>query len=129
MNEVLVIDDEPSVGGALKLILEDSGYRVAVALNGRDGIEQARRKQFCLTITDMYLPDMTGLDVINSLRGAWPPDNFILITSHKSDEVLFAARECGVTLLHKPFPPTEILRLMASSLAGSGKSGGSHRQP
>jgi DNA-binding response OmpR family regulator len=122
MSEVLVIDDEPSVSSALKLILEDSGYRVAVALNGRDGIEQARRKRFCLTITDMCLPDMTGLDVINSLREGWPPDNFILITSHKSDEISFAARECGVTLLHKPFPPAEILQLMETSLAGCGRT-------
>jgi DNA-binding response OmpR family regulator len=122
MSEVLVIDDEPSVGSALKLILEDSGYRVAVALNGHDGIEQARRKRFCLTITDMCLPDMTGLAVIDSLRGERSRDNFILITSHSSDEISFAARECGVPLLLKPFPPSEILRLMATTLAECGRT-------
>jgi CheY-like chemotaxis protein len=112
--EVLVIDDEPSVGLALKIILEDSGYRVAVAVNGRDGIEQARRTQFRLTITDMCLPDMTGFDIINALCGGRPPDKFILITSHNSDEALFPARECGVRVLLKPFTPPEILQLAAA---------------
>lgn len=116
--EVLVIDDEPSVGIALKIILEDSGYCVAVALNGRDGIEQARRKQFCLTITDMCLPDMTGFDIINTLCGDRPPDKFILITSHNSDDVLSPARDCGVKVLFKPFTPPDILQL-AASLVGS----------
>jgi DNA-binding response OmpR family regulator len=70
----------------------------------------------------MCLPDMSGLDVINSLREGWRQDNFILITSHKSEEVLFAARECGVTLLHKPFPPAELLQVMETSLAGCGRT-------
>ena len=119
--EVLVIDDEPSVGFALKMILEDSGYRVAVALTGRDGIERARGKKFCLTITDLRLPDMTGFDVINSLCADWPPDNFIIITSHDSDDVLSPARTRGVPVLLKPFTPSAILQLVAATLAGGGR--------
>ena len=42
-GRVLIIDDEPSVADALRVILEDEGFSVAVAANGRDGIAEARR--------------------------------------------------------------------------------------
>lgn len=114
----LVIDDEPSVAGALKMILEDSGYRVSVALTGRDGIEQSRRGRFCLTITDLRLPDMTGFDVIDAVCRDDPRGRFILITSHGSEEVSAEARGCGAAdVLLKPFPPSEILQLVKSTLA------------
>jgi DNA-binding response OmpR family regulator len=115
---ILVVEDEPSVAGALKLILEDSGYRVSVALTGRDGIEQSRRGRFCLTITDLRLPDMTGLDVMNAACRVNPRSQFILITSHGSEEVEAEARNCGAAgFLLKPFPPSEILQLVRSTLA------------
>ncbi|HYG11433.1 MAG TPA: response regulator [Pyrinomonadaceae bacterium] len=117
-GEVLVIDDEPSIAEALKMILEDSNYRVSIALTGRDGIEQARRGQFCLTITDLRLPDMTGFDIIDAICRDKPESLFILITSHGSEEVLAEAQNCGVAgFLLKPFPPSEILQLVASTLA------------
>ncbi|HEX5706251.1 MAG TPA: response regulator [Pyrinomonadaceae bacterium] len=116
--EVLVIDDEPSVAYALKMILEDTGYRVAVALTGRDGIEQSRHGRFCLTITDFRLPDMTGLDVINAVRRDDPRSLFIIITSHGSEELMAEARSRGASgFLLKPFPPSEILRLVENTLA------------
>ena len=115
---ILVVEDEPSVAGALKLILEDSGYRVSVAPTGRDGIEQSRRGNFCLTITDLRLPDMTGLDVISAVCRDEPQGLFILITSHGSEEVLAEARNCGAAgILLKPFRPSEILQLVESTLA------------
>lgn len=118
---ILVIDDERSVAGALQLILEDSGYRVAVALTGRDGIELSRREQFCLTITDLRLPDMTGLDIISAVCREQPRGLFILITSHGTEEVLAEARNCGAAdVLLKPFSPSEILQLVRKTLDSKG---------
>ena len=115
---ILVVEDEPSVAGALKLILEDSGYRVSVALTGHEGIELSRRDRFCLTITDLRLPDMTGLDVMNTLCRDNLRSQFILITSQGSEEVIAEARSCGASgFLLKPFPPSDILQLVRSTLA------------
>jgi DNA-binding response OmpR family regulator len=117
-GKILIIDDEPSVADALTLILEDGGFRVAVARTGREGLGLARRERFVLTITDLRLPDMTGLDVLGALRGADPHHTVLLITADDSPEDFAEARRRGVAaILSKPFTPSEILRLVAAALA------------
>lgn len=114
---VLVIEDEPSVADALRIILEDSGYRVSVAITGYDGIDEALRGDFCLVITDVGLKDMTGFDVIHSVCRHKPGTHFIVITSSRSEEVLAQARNCGAAgVLLKPFLPSEILQLIKTTL-------------
>src|SRR5215212_9333637 len=93
--EVLVIEDERSVADALRMILEDNGYRVSVAVTGRDGIDEALRGRFCLTITDIGLPDMSGFDVIKTICQSKLRMHFIIITSNDSQHVIAEARSCG----------------------------------
>lgn len=116
-GEVLIIEDELSVADALKMILEDNGYGVTLALTGREGIEEACRGQFCLTITDVGLTDMTGFDVIKAICLQKPRSRFIIITSSRSQESLAEARSCGAAgVLLKPFLPSEILQLISITL-------------
>ncbi len=116
--EILIIEDEPSVSDALKLILEDGGYHVAIALSGREGIEEARRRDFCLTITDVELGDMRGFDVISAICRHKPHSHFIVITSSNSPDVITEARNCSAAgVLIKPFLPSEILQLIKDTLA------------
>jgi DNA-binding response OmpR family regulator len=115
--QILVIDDEPSVADALKLILEDQGFVVVVASTGRDGIEHARRARFALTITDLRLPDMDGLDVIAAFREEGTGGGVILITSHCTPEICARASELGAAgVVAKPFLPSEIIRLVTAAL-------------
>jgi two-component system response regulator PilR (NtrC family) len=114
---VLVIDDEPSVGDALKLILDDHGYRAVVARNGRDGLEQARKRQFDVTITDLRLPDMSGLDVLNAILKQDSDNLVIVITAYGTSEVIFELMSCGaVDVLPKPFFPSDILKIINTAL-------------
>jgi DNA-binding NtrC family response regulator len=115
---VLIIEDEPSVADALRIILEDGGYRVSIALTGRDGIEEARRGEFCVSITDIDLKDMTGFDVIHSVCRHKPQMHFIVITSSDSQDVIAEAHRCGAAgVLIKPFLPSQILHLIKTTLA------------
>ena len=115
---ILIIENEPSVADALRMILEDGGYRVSIALTGRDGIEAASRGDFCLAITDIGLPDMTGFDVINHICRHKPELPFIVITSWNSEHVICEARNCGAAgVLLKPFLPSEILQLVRTTLS------------
>lgn len=116
-TEILVIDDELSVADALKVILESEGFGVTVAGSGRDGIERARRSGFHLAITDLRLPDMSGLDLMRTLLAEHPRSHVILITSYGTPEVFAEARSRGAAaVLGKPFPPSEIVRLVISVL-------------
>ena len=117
---VLIIEDERSVADALKMILKDNGYRVSVAVTGHDGIEEALRGQFCLTITDVGLPDMSGFDVIKTICGHQLQMHFIIITSNDSQDVMVEARSCSAAgVLIKPFLPSEILQLIETTLSNS----------
>ena len=114
---VLIIDDEPSVADALRVILEDEGFSVAVAANGRDGIAEARRAPFGVTVTDLRLPDMDGLEVMGAFREDGLGGAFILITSYGTPEIFARADELGAAgVIAKPFLPSEILQLITSAL-------------
>ena len=116
-GEVLIIEDERSVADALKLILEDNGYRVCTAVTGREGIEEALRGRFCLTITDIGLSDMSGFDVIKAICGHQLQMHFIIITTQ---DLMLEASNCGAAgFLLKPFLPSEILQLIKTTLASS----------
>ena len=117
-GEVLIIEDERSVADALKIILEDNGYRVSLAATGREGIEEALRGQFCLTITDIGLSDISGFDVIKAICSHKLQMHFIIITSNASQNLMAEARSCGAAgVLIKPFLPSEILQLIETTLA------------
>ena len=113
-GRILVIDDEPSVADALCLILEDCGYQVVVAATGGEGISHARRARFAVTITDLRLPDMDGLNVIRAVRETDAKAVVILVSSHLTPEISAQAHACGaVGVIAKPFPPSAILQLIS----------------
>jgi DNA-binding response OmpR family regulator len=77
-TRILIVDDEPSVGDALRLVLESSGYEVVLVTKGLDGIDQARAKPFGFSVVDLYLTDISGFQVISnsSHHCARPPEFF-----------------------------------------------------
>ena len=116
---ILIVDDEPSVGDALRLVLESQGYGVVLATNGRDGLDQARSERFCFGVIDLFLTDISGFDVITGLLKLQPQIPLLLITAHGTPQVLAEAKKLGaIGALAKPFHPAEILKLIDSHLRG-----------
>jgi two-component system, NtrC family, response regulator HydG len=116
--KILVIDDEPSVVDAVRLILNDNGYDAVGVMTGREGIEEGNRERFDVTITDLRLPDMSGLEVLRWIRGKDPQSRVIIITSHCTPEVITKARNGGaVDVLPKPFSPNQLIQLVDHALA------------
>ncbi len=116
---MLIVDDEPSVADALKVIFEDEGFDVATAANGRDGIELARSGEISLAITDICLPDMSGLDVLDALLRENLRAVVIVITALDTPEVFAEARRRGAAgVLSKPFLPAEILQHVRDKIEG-----------
>jgi DNA-binding response OmpR family regulator len=114
---ILIIDDEPSVGDALRLVLESNGYEVVLVDNGLDGIDQARTRRFGFSVVDLYLTDISGFQVIADLRNVQPQIPILLITAHGTPQVFDEAKRLGaVGALAKPFHPSEILKLIDTHL-------------
>jgi two-component system NtrC family response regulator len=118
-TRILIVDDEPSVGDALRLVLESSGYEVVLVTKGLDGIDQARSKPFGFSVVDLYLTDISGFQVISDLRNLQPQIPILLITAHGSPQVFDEAKRLGaVGALAKPFHPAELLKLIDSHVHG-----------
>jgi CheY-like chemotaxis protein len=116
--QILVIEDEPSVADALRIILIDKGYEVAVASTGRAGLALASRRRFDVVVSDVRLPDVTGLEVLDAVRQDESGCIVILITSQCTTKLLADARARGAfAVLQKPFPPRDVLRLIAAALS------------
>lgn len=118
---ILIVDDEPSVGDALKLVLESSGYEVVLVNNGLEGIEQARKRRFGFGVVDLFLTDISGFKVIADIRELQPQTPILLITAHGSPQDFEEAKRLGAcAALAKPFPPAEIIKIIDSHLHGPG---------
>src|SRR5689334_13019660 len=125
--EVLIIDDEPSITDALQIILSDNGHAVAIAATGRDGLNQASRKRFDVTITDLRLPDMSGLDLLSLLRSQEPSCSIIVITAHGTPENAAESLKRGAYhFLRKPFQPADILVLIDAVSKMRGRPAANH---
>jgi DNA-binding response OmpR family regulator len=110
---ILIVDDEPSVGDGLKLVLESNGYEVVLVTKGVDGINEARTRRFGFSVVDLYLTDISGFQLISDLRNLQPQIPILLITAHGTPEVFDEAKRLGaIGALAKPFHPSEILKLI-----------------
>ena len=116
-SHVLIIEDDRDVADALKIIMEDGGFETVLALNAQQGIEQAGLRRFDLTISDVQLPDMSGLDVLTILRKNDKDLPVVIITAYLTAEVITEAMSRGAfQVLSKPFLPSEILDLARSAV-------------
>src|SRR2546421_1853837 len=115
---VLVIDDDPGLAEVLELLLSREGYGAERAATMKQGLERAAARDVDLVITDLRLPDGTGLDVIRELRARQPALPIIMVTSYSSMESAIAALRGGaVDYLIKPFENDELVHSVARALA------------
>ncbi|MDH5667343.1 MAG: response regulator [Nitrospira sp.] len=106
---ILVIDDQECVRMLLRLILEDAGYQVTEAMNGRHGLELFRECPADLVITDIAMPEMNGLDLILELTKAFLDIKVIAMTGASSEELQKAKLLGARQIFQKPFNTQALL--------------------
>jgi DNA-binding NtrC family response regulator len=103
-NRILVVDDDHAMRLALSESLESCGYDIVAAENGREALELFREKKFDLTITDMKMPGMTGIEVLRSVKELSPEIPVILITAYGTvGTAVEAMKEGAAEFIMKPF--------------------------
>ncbi|HEV8097422.1 MAG TPA: sigma-54 dependent transcriptional regulator [Burkholderiales bacterium] len=116
-ERVLVIDDDPGLAEVIELLLEREGYAVQRSASVKRGIELARSGEFELVVTDLKLPDGTGIDAIHAIRASRAELPIIMITSYSSMESAIAALRAGaVDYIIKPFDNDEFLHAIERAL-------------
>ena len=117
-SRILLIEDDASIVGGLKKELQVEGYEVAVAERGDDGLAQAKEQPFDVVITDLKMPGLSGLELVEQLHAAKPKLPIIVVTAFGTTETAIEATKLGAyDYLLKPFDMAELLDLVAKSVA------------
>ena len=84
---ILIIEDHASVRAMLAQVLEDAGYQVSEAATGRAGLDQFRAQPVDLVITDLEMPEMTGLELILELTQAFLKVKVIAMSGMSAEDL------------------------------------------
>ena len=115
---ILLIEDDASIAGSLKKELQAEGYDVAVEQRGDQGLARAEAGSFDVVITDLKMPGLSGLELVEHLHAAKPKLPIILVTACGTTETAIEATKLGAyDYLLKPFDMAELLDLVAKSVA------------
>ena len=119
---IAVADDDEVVRESLAALIEAHGFSVQAYTSGRALLEaQATRPADCILV-DWHMPQLTGLDVLKSLRARGDSTPLILITGMPARGLDEKARAMGaLSVLHKPLTPGELLAALHGALATRGR--------
>jgi|SRR3954467_10821088 CheY-like chemotaxis protein len=81
-RRILVVDDEPFVCDAVKLMLEFDGHTVETASHGKEALEVFQKSKFDLVITDWKMPGMSGDQLADAVKQLLPGQPVVMITAH-----------------------------------------------
>ena len=112
-SKILLIEDDPGIGGTLRQVLVDEGYEVEVEERGDAGLARASREAFNVVVTDLKLPGLSGLELVRQLHAAQPRLPIILVTAYGTTETAIEATKYGAyDYLLKPFNVPDLLDLI-----------------
>ena len=107
--KLLVVDDERSMRELLSIVLRREGYDVTLAENGRRAVELLERGRFDLLVSDIKMPDVTGVDVLRAAKRLDPDILGIMVTAFASADTAIEAMRLGAhDYLSKPFDVDEL---------------------
>jgi DNA-binding NtrC family response regulator len=110
MAKILVIDDEKSIRGTLKEILEYEGYEVDLASNGPEGLEKINETDFDIVLCDIKMPGMDGIEVLEKIFEHSSETQVIMISGHGNVEnAVLAIKKGAYVFIEKPLDLNRLL--------------------
>jgi len=117
MSNILIVDDDRLTRLMLGTILEGGGHTVTAAVDGAEALRLAGESRFDLVLLDIWMPGMSGLEVLERLRGLTAPPRVVILTSDETPETLLAAvRGQASRYLTKPVEAAALLSVVAEEL-------------
>ncbi len=110
---ILIVDDEPLMRLSMVDALKASGYEVSAAATGDEGLDRFNKNPVEILITDLRLPGMSGLDLLQAAKQRSPSTEVLVITAHGSVETAVGAMKLGAyDYITKPFQMDELLLIV-----------------
>jgi len=120
LSQILLIDDEAHNREALTLLLSQAGYEVKSAASGEEALKILQQTPFEIVITDLFLPGVSGIDILKRVKEDSPYTNVILITGNASAETAVEAmKEGAFDYITKPLNFEKLKILVAKALEKS----------
>lgn len=119
MNQenILVIDDEASIRSSLQGILEDEGYKVRTAESGEDGLALLKSQNFDIILLDIWLLEMSGIDVLKQIKSSEENPQVIMISGHGTIETAVKATKLGAfDFLEKPLSLEKVVLTVQNAI-------------
>ncbi|HMB31174.1 MAG TPA: sigma-54 dependent transcriptional regulator [Desulfohalobiaceae bacterium] len=108
-SKILVIDDEPCIGRGCHLVLTEQDFLVKTCLTGQEGLKLLNQEDFDLLLLDMKLPDIDGMEILNSIHRDQPDIYVVVITGYSTVQNAVEAMKIGAyDYLSKPFSDEEL---------------------
>jgi DNA-binding NtrC family response regulator len=109
-ESILIVDDEEIIRESLSFVLSKEGYRVIEAANGRIALDRIREDSFDLVLTDLEMPEMKGIELLENVGKFSPETLVVIITAYGSiDTAIAALRQGAVDYILKPVEFDELL--------------------
>jgi len=122
MKKILLLEDDYELAETLQELLEDNGYRVDTVHNGNDAIDSSYEKSYDLYVFDINVPDISGIELLESLRDADDKTPAIFISAMVDLNTIAKGFEVGADdYIKKPFFPEELLIRIKAKLSSKTK--------
>jgi len=119
---ILIVDDEPDICWALKILLSRQGYSLSIAQNCSEGLAYAKGKSFRIAFIDAKLPDRDGLELAKELREVSPETTVVILSGYFYDDdvSIQSGIENGVIhgFIAKPLQHAQILDWVRRAQSG-----------
>src|ERR1035438_2569313 len=126
MQTLLLVEDDPALQFTIQTALEEKGYAVDAVSTTGDAIDRLAENVYPIVISDIYIDEGTGLDVLKAAKGKDPNCAVILMTGRGTMETVMAATRGGVfDYIAKPFELDVMLSAVSRALAS--RNGGDDR--
>ncbi len=117
VQQIHIVEDDMAFGKMLTSFLERRGFKVSVSLNGADARKTLSENHFDLLITDLKLPDDSGLELLEFAQKTTPKTKVILMTGYAEvDTAVKAIKKGALDYISKPFRPEELLMIIEEDI-------------
>jgi DNA-binding NtrC family response regulator len=106
---ILIVEDDPNVGESIRLLLKKRGFSILLASNGKEALHLFRQENVDLVITDLVMPKMDGIELLEAVKGLKPETEVIVISAQGTIEKVVQAMKLGAfDFIEKPINPRVI---------------------
>lgn len=110
MKRILVAEDDPMISKTISFKLKKSGFEVVNAKDGKEALEKVAEMHFDLLVTDMMMPIVSGLELVEKIRKTQPKTPILLLSAVGNEDLVLKAFELGADdYVKKPFSPNELM--------------------